>query len=178
MTRDEFLYLSLKDNASMYRGLSIVYALAAIAAFIMAVCAIILKRDVFAALAVLAMGAGFVVACLSSRDTCKSYIDALEEIGDDPTGVNTCRTYSVKTAQLIASARLSAKELFGAIFAYGIIALSLLAGGIILFAISDSSAVFAALGALLVFGSFLLGILSYRSFRSWRAAKELEALGQ
>ena len=57
MTRDEFLYQQIEGNRSLYRGLAFVYGAAAVAAFIMAVAALVIGRP-DGSIMLLTMGAG------------------------------------------------------------------------------------------------------------------------
>ena len=176
MTRDEFLYLNLKDNVSQYQVIFIMYAAAALAAAIMAVLAVAWLREYLAALMAVAMAAGFAFSAQGAKATRDEYAAALAEVGDDPTGMDTCRTYSVKTAKLIAQARAMTTGQFGAIWAYGIIAVMLYACSVVMFAISEGGWGFVALGALLIAMGVWLTVLAYKSFRNWRAAKQLNML--
>ena len=163
----------------MYRGLAIVYALAAVAALVMAYFAY--KVSGLGAVFVFGFAAlGLGVSCRVSLDQSKRFADALDEIGGDPTGVDTCRTYSLATAELISQVRMPPKTFLQLFIAYGSVDLTLFAGGIFLVALGMSESggndrvPLVGLGALLVFGGVLLGILTVRAFRNWRDAKALE----
>lgn len=177
MTRDEVLYQQIEDARGLYRGLAIVYALATLAAIVMAVvCLFIGKALAIIQLAGFAIGLG--TSAYLSWGQYKDYVDALDEIGPDPTGVDTCRTYSPKTARTIAGARLSEKDLLQQWIAYGIIALSMLGFGILLLAFFffddySSEMVLLICGAFLLAGGALLAFLTVKAFHGWRVVRHL-----
>lgn len=180
MTRDEFLYRQLKENRSLYLGLAIVYALAAVAAIVLAFFAF-RKDGLGGALVFICAGLGLLASGYGSLSQCRSYAAALDEIGPDPTGVDTCQTYSLTTAKLIAGTRMSAKQFLQQFIAYGVVCLMLFAGGIFLIALGitdfngSERTMLLGLGILLVFGGVLLGILTMKALRNWRGAKSLDA---
>lgn len=175
--RDEVLYQQLKDARGLYRGLTIVYALAALAAVVMGVvCLFVGKAGAIIELAGFAIGLG--TSAYFSWGECKDYVDALEEIGPDPAGVDTCKTYSQSTARTIAGARLSEKDLRQQWIAYGIIALTMLGFGIFLLALfflDDYSEAMVLLGsgAFLLAGGALLAFLTIKAFHGWCAVRRL-----
>lgn len=179
MTRDEFLYRQLKEDRSLYRGLAFVYGAAALAALVMAYFAY--GKSGFAPVVVFASAAiGLGLSAYGSWGEQKRFAAALDEIGDDPRGADTCRTYSEATARIIARTRKPAKTHRQLFIAYGIVFLMLVAGGVFLIVIGltdfrgGEQTMLLGFGALLVFGGVLLGILTVRSFRNWRAAIALD----
>ncbi|MBR0405823.1 MAG: hypothetical protein IJI68_11610 [Eggerthellaceae bacterium] len=177
MTRDEVLYQQIEDARGLYHGLAIVYALAALAAIIMGViCPFVGKGWAILQLAGFAIGLG--LSAGMSWSEYKDYVSALEEIGPDPTGVDTCKTYSRKTALTIAGARLSEKQLFQQWIAYGIITVMMLGFGIFLLALYffddfTSEMVLIISGGLLLAGGALLAFLTMKAFHGWRAVRRL-----
>ena len=176
MTRDEFLYKQLKGNRSVYRGIAIAYAAAAIAAFIMAIALLLMHR--FGGLLALAvMGLGMAGSAATSWSQHKVYADALEEIGPDPTGVDTCCTYSRRTANAIAQSRTTTKILAQQWISYGIIAITMIGLGVFLVVIlldMEEDLALTLLGAGLTAGGALLLFLAIKVFLNWRVAKHLE----
>lgn len=177
MTRDEVLYQQIEDARGLYHGLAIVYALATLAAIIMGIiCPFVGKAGAIIQLAGFAIGLG--TSCYLSWSQYKDYANALEEIGPDPTGVDTCRTYSKETAEAIALARLSEKDLFQQWIAYGILTITLLGFGIFLLALYflddfTSEMVLLGCGGLLLAGGALLAFLTVKAFHGWRAVRRL-----
>ena len=177
MTRDEVLYQQIKDARGLYLGLAIVYGLATLAAIVMAIiCPFVGKAMAIIELAGFAIGLG--TSAYLSWGQYKDYVNALDEIGPDPTGVDTCKTYSLKTARTIANARLSEKDLFQQWIAYGILTLTLLGFGALSLAFCffdsfDSEMLLLGVGALLLAGGALLAFLTVKAFHSWRAVRHL-----
>ena len=177
ITRDVVLYQQVKDATGLYRGLAIVYALATLAAIVMGIaCPIVGKPEGILALLGFAVGLGS--SAYFSWLQYKDYVSALEEIGPDPTGVDTCRTYSKKTAMTIAGARLSEKELFQQWIAYGILTVTLLGFGALclgFYIFEDFTKEYLLLGtgALLLAGGALLGFLTVKAFHGWRLVRRL-----
>lgn len=176
--RDEFLYNQLKGGRSLYAGLSIVYGLCTAAAAIMALFAYP-AGGWQALLTICGMGLWFAGMTYTSWKERESYIAALTEIGDDPTGVDTCRTYSRDTAYLIARKRMPAKTFLQQSIAYGAIAITLLGFGLFCFVLSSvefDGLMFPLLGAGLIAGGLILSALTFGALRNWRAAKRLETM--
>ena len=175
--RDEVLFQQIKDARGLYRGLAVVYGLATLAAIIMAiVCPFVGKAKGLLVLIGFALGLG--ASCHLSWSQYKDYAAAIEEIGPDPTGVDTCRTYSQATARAIASARLSEKQLRQQWIAYGILALVLLGFGVFLLALYflddfTSEILLLGCGALLLAGGALLTFLTVKAFHGWRMVRRL-----
>lgn len=176
MTRDEFLYRQIEGNRSLYRGIAFVYGAAAIGAVVMGIAALVVGRPA-GLFALLAMGGGMVGSAIASWSEHKTYADALDEIGPSPVGVDTRRTYSQRTAEAIALSRMSAKELMQQWIAYGIIALSMIAGGVFLVVVmlDMEETIFALLGAGLAAGGAVLLFMSIKSFRNWQVARYFES---
>ena len=181
MTRDEFLYRQLKDGRSLYLGLTVVYGLAAAAAIVMAFFAYG-KSGLTGAVILLAMGVGLGLSAHGSWSQHAGYASALDEVGADPAGIDTCRTYSASTALLIGMSRMPAKGFLQQWVSYGIIALMLLGFGIFLVVLCTQDIgdelMLLGLGALLLVGGALLLLLTVKAFHNWRAAKRLELLDQ
>jgi len=177
--RDEVLYQQIKDARSLYRGLAVVYALATLAAIVMGViCPFVGKAKALIQLAGFALGLG--ASAYLSWDQYKDYDSALEEIGPDPTGVDTYQMYSMRTARAIASARLSDKDLFQQWIAYSIIALSMLGLGVLLLGLSFSDfsidELLLGVGAFLLAGGALLAFMAAKAFHGWRVVRRLSKL--
>ena len=176
--RDEVLFQQIKDARGLYRGLAVVYGLAAAAAVIMGIaCLFTGKAWAIIQLAGFAIGLG-ASAGLSWKQF-MNYEKALGEIGADPSGLGTCKTYSRETALAIASARLSEKDLFQQWIAYGVLTATLLGFGIFLLALSildDFSSEYLLLGcgAGLLAGGAILAFLTAKAFHGWRAVKRLK----
>ena len=177
ITRDEVLYQQIKDARGLYRGLTITYALATLAAIVMGViCPFVGKAGALIELVGFAIGLG--ISCRLSWEQYREYAAALEEIGPDPTGVDTCQTYSISTANAIATARLSEKDLRQQWIAYGILALVLLGFGVFLLALYflddfTSELLLLGCGALLLAGGALLTFLTVKAFHGWRMVRRL-----
>ena len=175
--RDEVLYQQIKDARGLYRGLTVVYALVALAAVVMGIiCPFVGKTEGLLGLVGFMVGAGG--AAYLSWCQYKDYADALEEIGPDPAGVDTCRTYSRQTAETIALARMSAKELRQQWIGYGLIALTLLAfGGLLLaFYLMDSQSgelLFLGVGGAMLAGGALMTYLTVKAFHGWLVVRRL-----
>ena len=177
MTRDEVLYQQIKDAKGLYRGLAITYALAALAAAIMAIiCPFVGKAGGLIELLGFTLGVG--TSAWLSWDEHKDYDNALKEIGPDPTGVDTCKTYSLETARAISAARLSEKDLFQQWIAYSILALTLLGFGVFLLALYftdsfTSEMLLLGCGAGLFAGGAILAFLAIKAFHGWRVVRHL-----
>lgn len=176
-TRDEVLYQQLKDARGLYRGLAITYALATLAAIVMGViCPFVGKAEGIIDLAGFAIGLG--TACYLSRGQYRDYAAAIEEIGPDPTGVDTCKTYSLATANAIAMARLSEKDLRQQWIAYGILALVMIGFGVFLLALYfthdyTSELLLLGSGAALLAGGALISFLAVKAFHGWLMVRRL-----
>lgn len=173
--RDEILYKQLKDNRSMYRGVMVVFALVAVAAVIMGIVTLLFMDAGRALFVLLAFAAGAGVSAYNSFMQYKSYASALEEIGPNPAGVDTCKTYSASTAKVIASSRLSQKELFQQFFAYTLVGVMLIGFGILFFVLlrSDSVDIYTLIGAGMLAGGVVVVFLGIKAFRSWVAVRSL-----
>ena len=182
MTRDEVLYQQVKDARNLYCGLAVVYAIATLAAIVMGViCPFVGKAKGLIQLVGFAIGLG--ASAYLSWGQYRDYVSALEEIGPDPTGVDTCKTYSPKTARTIAGARLSQKDLFQQGIAYSIIALSMLGFGILLLAFYflddfSSEEILLGTGAFLLAGGALLSFMAAKAFHGWHVVRRLSKCGE
>ena len=179
MTNDELLYRMLKENASLYRGLAFVWGALVVACIIMGIAAIALGKGFGPVLYLTGAGVGFAITALSSWSQHKDFKAAVEEVGDDPTGLDTCRTYSAKTATAIARTRKDSKTLRQLWIAYGLLALTLLGFGCFFFyalffmGIDDAEILFPACGSGLMIGGAIFIVLTVNAFVDWRAAKRL-----
>ncbi|MBO4364985.1 MAG: hypothetical protein J5804_01675 [Eggerthellaceae bacterium] len=177
VTRDEVLYQQIKGARGLYRGLAVTYALATLAAIVMGViCPFVGKTEGILELAGFAIGLG--TSCYLSWGQYKDYASAIEEIGPDPTGVDTCKTYSLATARAIAMARLTAKELFQQWIAYSILALVMIGFGVFLLALYfmddfTSELLLLGCGALLLAGGALITFLAVKAFHGWCMVRRL-----
>ena len=177
ITRDEVLYQQIKDARGLYRGLTITYALATLAAIVMGViCPFVGKAGALIELVGFALGLG--ISCRLSWEQYREYAAALEEIGPDPTGVDTCQTYSISTANAIATARLSEKDLRQQWIAYGILALVMIGLGVFLLALYftddyTSDLVLLISGGVLFAGGALITFLAVKAFHGWLMVRRL-----
>lgn len=175
MTRDEFILQRLKDEMSMYRVLFAVCVLAAVAGAALAAYAVV-AGDVPNALPFLGMACGFGVTAYASKSKVDSLSPLHEQFKDDPTGLATRRDFPRETVLVIAGLQKRTKEYLQMTIAYGICSAMLLAGGIVIYAVSDwedAQPLFIALGTLLVLGFVWLAVLAFQSFRNWRNVTEL-----
>lgn len=180
MTRDEFLYEQVKGDCLMHRVLAVVYGACTVAALVLGVLGIT-QMGLEALLGGITLAASTFGPAYLSWGEYKERASALEEIGDDPTGIDAYKYYSATTAGVIAESRLSKKEYFQQWVGYGIIALSLLILGGLLLALglySHSEMLLIVIGSLMVAGGFLLAFLTVKSFRSWLIAKRFEKLDE
>lgn len=176
--RDKALYQQIKDARGLYRGLAIVYLLILVACVIMAIaCVITRKLHGILPLVGFASGAWFSASLAHIR--CKDYASALEEIGPDPAGLDTCETYSETTAYAIETARMTKKELLQQWIAYSILTLTLLGMGALLLtfcAIWDLEKEYLLLGVGvgMVAGGLVLASLTAKAFHGWLVLRRIE----
>ena len=177
--RDEFLYNRVKSEKSLSFGLAVTYAFATLLTIAFGIGILVLGKGLKALLADITLGAGVVFPAIMHWHQYKSYAKALEEIGDDPTGIDTCRTYSPETAQIIAGSRRTKSELRQLWIAYGIMALPMLLFGVmfLLFLIYEPmEPLFIIAGGVMWIGGVLLSVLAVKAFREWLMARRLEKL--
>ena len=178
--RDELLYEQVKGNRSLCLGLAITYGACVLMTIGFAVGIVALGKGIGPFLADLGAMIGSAGAAYSWWQSYKEADAALEEIGDDPTGISTRKTYSKSTAWVIGSSRLTKKELRQQWIAYGIIAIVMLFFAVFFFAMAFSSysdeSLFVFCCAFMLGGGILLSSLTIRAFREWLIARRLEAL--
>lgn len=173
MTKDEFILYNLRDQRGMYRVIFLVCVGAAIAALVLGIVLIVMRGEWVGALTFASMMIFFAMQALTAKAQYESYDAALDEVGDEPAGIYLNRTYSASTVSLIAHSWLPAKTYFGQILAYGACALLMYGMAPVVFyaAAEEESAIFVALGALVVAGGIWLTILAAQAYRNWRAVK-------
>lgn len=178
--RDELLYEQVKGTRSLSLGLAIVFGACTVATIAFAVGILVLDKGISA----LITDAGMMLASAGTAyawwTRYKQSAAALDEIGDDPTGIDTCKTYSASTAEVIALSRKTKKELFQLWIAYGLLALTLLLFGglfvVFLLTSFKGELLFAFCGALLLAGGVVLLSMAIGAFREWLVACRLEEL--
>ena len=180
--RDELLYSLVQGDKKLHLGLAIVYGLCTVATVVFLVLIVAWHKGLNALLADILMGVSFGLMAMLWWNSYRSDVAALAEIGDDPTGIDTCRTYSKETASVISGSRKTKKELRQLWIAYGFMAVMLLGFGVFLLALwvtddlSDEG-VLVISGAVLTVGGILLSSLAIRAFREWLVARKLDQLG-
>ena len=182
--RDELLYSEVKGGRTLYLVLAIVLGIATIAAVAMVFAVVSTNRGVepLVTVAVMALAVGGMA--ISSWNEFKRHDGALKEIGSDPTGIDTCKTYSPATAKIIAQSRKDKKTLRQLLIAYGLMAVMFLGFGILMLVClglpqfqGKDNGLLVGMGALFfVLGAFLL-MLTVKAFRQWRTVCKLEELG-
>ncbi len=179
--RDELLYSLLKGDCRLHLGLVITYGACAITAIVFLVLIVAWHKGLVALAYDVSMGLAFAGAAVSWWKSYKDDVAALREIGDDPTGVDTCRTYSRTTAGVIAASRKTTGELMQLWIAYGILGLVMLAMGVFMFAfvLFDSFSSEGALvltGVVMLVGGIVLSSMAIVAFRRWMVARSIEKL--
>lgn len=176
--RDELLHSQVKGTRSLYLGLTIAYG--ACVALTVAFAVGILVQDKGLAVLVMDLGmmAGSVASAMHWWRCYKEAAAALEEIGDDPTGIDTCRTYSLSTAQIIAGSRKTANELMQQWIAYGIIAISMLLCAALFVALLldsfEDELLFVFCGAFMLAGGLLLLSMAIEAWREWLVTRRID----
>lgn len=180
--RDELLYDQVKGTRSLSLGLAIVYGACTVLTVAFAVGIVALGKGIKPLLVDLGMMAASAAAALQWWKSFKSCVAALAEIGDDPTGIDTCKTYSQATAEVIAGSRKSRSELKQQWIAYGILALVMLLCGVFFVALLQEAGgdelLFGFCTAFMLAGGVLLSSLSIRAWREWLVARRLDRLEQ
>ena len=178
--RDELLFAQVKGTRSLSLGLAITYGACVALTVAFAVGIVALGKGVGPFLMDLGMMAGSAAAALAWWKSYKAADAALAEIGDDPTGIDTRKTYSSATAEVIAGSRKSGKELRQQWIAYGIIAVVMLFFGVFFAAFLLNSEgdelLFTICAAVMFGGGILLSSLAIEAWREWLVARRLERL--
>ena len=178
--RDELLFAQVKGTRSLSLGLAITYGACVALTVAFAVGIVALGKGVGPFLMDLGMMAGSAAAALAWWKSYKAADAALAEIGDDPTGIDTRKTYSPATAEVIAGSRKSGKELRQQWIAYGIIAVVMLFFGVFFAAFLLNSEgdelLFTICAAVMFGGGILLSSLAIEAWREWLVARRLERL--
>ena len=167
----------LRDEAAMYRGLGIVMMLCAVALAVMGVANIIINHEGATSLYLFCLAVMFFFLAMANWSTSKSYAGALKEVEADPGGVAYPEDYSVRTGSIVENVQLPMKDYRSSFFAYGIIALSLFAGGALIAALyfsEDDDLLFLVLGVGTIFGGVLLAVLAAQAWRNWHAVKHFD----
>ena len=182
--RDELIYEQVKGNRTLYLGLAIVYGVACVVSAVFTVICLMTGKGLGATAFILVMALSCGASAVGSWNFYRQHAKALAEIGDSPAGVDTCRTYSRGTAQIIAGSRKSAKVLQQQLIAYGLITIMLLAFGVLMFAClgmpqfqGKDNSLLVGVGALLVGMGIILLMLTVRAFREWSITRKIEQLG-
>ena len=179
--RDELLFSLLKGDRRLHLGLTIVYGACAITAVVFLVLIVAWRKGPMAFAYDASMGLSFAGAAVAWWNSYKNDVAALREIGDDPTGVDTCRTYSRTTAGVIAASRKTTSELRQLWIAYGILGIVMLAMGALMFAFvlfdnfSDEG-VLVLTGIVMLVGGVILSSMAITAFRRWMVARSIEKL--
>ena len=179
--RDELLYSLLKGDRRLHLGLTIVYGACAITAAVFLVLIVAWQKGLMALAYDVSMGLGFAGAAVSWWNSYRDDVVALQEIGDDPTGVDTCRTYSKTTAGVVSASRKTSGELRQLWIAYGILGIVMLAMGVLMFAfvLFDSftdEGVLVLTGIVMLVGGVILASMAIVAFRRWMVARSIEKL--
>ena len=176
--RDELLYSQVKGTRSLYLGLTITYGACVALTVAFAVGILVLEKGFGALIMDLGMMAGSAASAMHWWRCYKEVAAALGEIGDDPTGIDTCRTYSQSTAQVIAGSRKTANELMQQWIAYGIIAISmLLCAALFLALLLDSfedELLFVFCAAFMLAGGLLLLSMAIEAWREWLVTRRID----
>ena len=157
----------------MYRVLFVVCIVAALGAAVLAV-AMLVSGALGEALYVIGLGAGIGLAGAGFCASAKSLSRALDEVEADVEGLAYIEDYSVSTATVIEKLLLPAKTYFQLVVAYGASAAMMVVGGILIVVLAEGEKALVALGLLLLVGGLLVGVLAFKSFRNWKAAKLFE----
>ena len=179
--RDELLFSLLKGDRRLHLGLTIVYGACAITAAVFLVLIVAWHKGLLALAYDVSMGLGFAGAAVAWWNRYKNDVAALREIGDDPTGIDTCRTYSRTTAGVIAASRKTTGELRQLWIAYGILGIVMLAMGALMFAFvlfdnfTDEGALVLT-GIVMLVGGVILSSMAITAFRRWMVARSIEKL--
>lgn len=180
--RDELLFSLVKGDRTLHLGLAIVYGACAVTAIVFAFAIVAMNKGIGALLYDIGMIVGFGGMAYVWFQRYKADKAALEEIGDDPSGIDSCRTYSAATADVISESRKTKKELRQQWIAYGILSIVLLGFGIFFVILLMSGfrdeMLFVICGTVLLVGGILLSSLTVKAFREWIVARRLEVLEQ
>ena len=179
--RDELLYSSVKGDCRLHLGLTIVYGACAITAVVFLVLIVAWHKGLMAFAYCVSMGISFAGAAVLWWNSYRDDVVALREIGDDPTGVDTCRTYSKTTAGVISASRKTTGEYVQLWIAYGILGLVMLAMGVLMFAFVllddfSSEGALVLTGVVMLAGGVILSSMAIVAFRRWMVACSIEKL--
>ncbi len=159
----------------MYRVIFIICIAAVIAVVVMMVAAVAIGKPegilVFAS-----SGLFFIMWGLMSKSRCDQLGAVYRDVGDDPAGIVERHDFPKSTVLGLVSLQRPTKEYLQLTIAYGIMVPMMLAGAIVIYAVSEGELVFIALGSLLMLGFLWLAVLTFQSFRNWRMAKELDKM--
>lgn len=172
MTRDEYILLQFKDNIALNHALFIGEFIVGIGGVLLMIAGLVMGKGA-AVLGILPLIIFFFGSGFSARLKEQSFIAGLAEIEADPVNIAEGYRFSQETAKLIASVQVRQKDLFGMVFAYGIVALMCIAGGIVIIVIAEESLVLIAAGAITLTMGLGLTVLTIKSFRNWRITKKL-----
>ena len=163
-----------RQNAILYRGLWIGQIAAGVAGVFLVVAALAMG-EVVGAVGIIPAVAFLFLSGLSARSSMGTYRAGLAELEENPVDIASRTDLSKNTERLVFRALRTAKDQFSLIFAYGIIALSLIAVSALLFAFSSEGLVYIVAGSATAVMGVALLYLAVQAVRSWRAAKRLEA---
>ena len=177
--QDLLLFELVKSDCKLHLGLSITYGVCVVITVVFLVGIVMMHKGLDAFLYDIGMGAGFASMAAFWWSNYKADVAALKEIGDNPAGLDTCRTYSKETAGVISSSRKTKKELNQLWVAYGILAIVMLGFGVFLIAlfVTDdftSESVLVISGAVLLAGGVILMSLAIKAFCQWLFARKLK----
>ena len=172
MDRNEFIRERLAQDARLYRGLAIVAAIAAAGAVVAGIVAI--ARGLIAGgITMIGFGAFFALDVKLKRSTMSMYLDALDEIGDDPTDIELRDDLSQKTEALLDGTMLRLKDYRAQIIAYAAIGVTMLAGAAVIFAVALGEPGFLPFAVLLVGGALLLFRLAAVAAHNLKIARQV-----
>ena len=177
MTRGEFVLQRLKDELAMYRVLFVVCVVAEIAALaLMAYATFTGGIEGFLTFAGSALFFVFWgMACKGRRD---SLAEIYREVGDDPAGIVDRRDFPKQTVLALVQLQRPTKEYLQLTIAYGICAVMLIAGAVLIYWVAswERELIFIGLGSLLLLGGFWLAVLTFQAARNWRTSKQLDEI--
>ena len=179
--RDELLYDLIKGERNLALGLAIVYGACVVAAAVFLVFIVLMHKGLGAFVYDIGLGVGFMPMSAYWFSRYKDVCTALEEIGPDYTGVDTCRTYSAKTADVISGSRKTESELRQLWIAYGILGLVMLGMGVLMGALllgsfSSGEGVLVFTGVIMLVGGIILTSMAIKAFREWTITLRIESM--
>ena len=174
MNADQFLYERLKQDVRLHRGMWIVLAVVAIAAVIAGIVGTAMGKGVGGGITIIVAGASMGLYAFVMRKIMQANQAALDEIGPDPTNLVDREDLSERTRGILNGLLLSRKEYRGQAIAYGIIALVMVAGAVVIIAVCiGSEPGLLPFGGLLIVGAILLGQLSLQAARNLKTATKI-----